>query len=114
MAWLNPENEEYLSRPRSIPLALDLTATARNRRCLTYPERRPTDLERRARHVNERPLATSARAFKSSSSIVRSSSKGHKLGQVCAEASLITQIESTVGQCVASTTAPSILRLSCF
>ena len=60
------------------------------------------------------PLATTARAFKSSSSVVRSSSKGHKLDQVCAEASLITQIELRVGQCVASTTAPSILRPWCF
>jgi hypothetical protein len=47
-------------------------------------------------------------------SVVRSSTEGHKLGQLCAERSSIAQTVRGVEQCAASTTAPLIRRRWCF
>jgi hypothetical protein len=47
-------------------------------------------------------------------SVVRSSTEGHKLGQLYAERSSIAQTVRGVEQCAASTTAPLIRRRWCF
>ena len=47
-------------------------------------------------------------------SVVRSSTEGHKLGQLYAERSSIAQTVRGVEQCAASTTAPLIRRRLCF
>jgi hypothetical protein len=77
----------------------------------------PSDSNNMANCVSFPPPANPPPSKAVDRSVETTSSEGHKLGQVLADTSLITQIvhiKSTVGQCVASTTAPLIRRRAAF